>query len=207
MQARVAVGPGLDAERVVVACLRDNEELCRRSVPRDLIEQLGRDLDAETDPSAAPQLEFFQVFCQPTGVDGKTLPRNQAAALDVLLSDRLARLRSAINASFFSLETSDFMRPDRILRLLSATICQGNIKCATKLQAVGFSIKAVLGSAYGLMTKIMANTASSSGTPAELEAALVGSEHFCAFIEFLANQFEVIKINPCRAVFISFYFL
>lgn len=49
-------GPGMNAEEVIIECLRDNWVLCERSVPQDLLEDFGIILENE------PVRYFVYVF-------------------------------------------------------------------------------------------------------------------------------------------------
>ena len=46
-KARLATGPGMDAESVLIECLRGNPDLCDVAVPRDLVVRFGEMLNRE----------------------------------------------------------------------------------------------------------------------------------------------------------------
>jgi hypothetical protein len=130
---------GMNCEGVIVECLRNNTQLCQDSIPRDLLEDFGVLIDASTDPTTSPYLEIFAIACQPCGPESKALHRNQDLVLEVLLSDSLQKFPNFIHDIFFG-NTNDILshcgyKPENIVKLFSATICQGNIRAASKLQA------------------------------------------------------------------------
>ena len=146
-QARLPVTPGLNAEEVIIECVRGNADLCQNQVPRDLLEEFGTLMDQEPDPSDCDQLELFQLMCLPDGPDGRSVPRNQEMVLEVLLSDRLAHLRACQEAVVFGPARSPGAagaKPERIAWLLSACICQNNVKTAAKLQSRRMGIDATM---------------------------------------------------------------
>ena len=68
--------------------------------------------------------------------------------MDVLLSDRLRHFKSCLESLFFtpsggSLATG-LAKPERLVRLLCATICNKNLKAASKLQGKRYTVDATI---------------------------------------------------------------
>jgi hypothetical protein len=76
-KALIHVDPGMNAEAVVMECLRNNTALCQDAVPRDLLEEFGLLVDISPDPSSCINLEFLTILCAPNGEASKPIPRNQ----------------------------------------------------------------------------------------------------------------------------------
>ena len=90
----------MNAEEVIIECLRRNEYLCSEKLPRNLMIEFGELLNNEPDPSSSPILEFFVIACLPDGDTGNALARNQEYAIDVLLSPKLPNIGKAIRGVF-----------------------------------------------------------------------------------------------------------
>ena len=199
-QRRLATGPGLNTEEIIIECLRNNANLCENSTPRDLLEEFGALMDQEPDPSGCNQLELFQILCLPNGPGGKAVPRNQEMVLDVLLSDSLTNVKAALDAVFDETSAGVTSSPETILNLLSATICQSNIKAASKLQGKGVRLETTLHRAHSLLVHLTGSHKTAEDAPVmdrvEEEDALAGSAYFVALIAFLAEQLEANVVDP-----------
>lgn len=146
----------INTEEVIVECLRNNYQLCQDSIPNDLIEELGILMDKEKDITDCMQMEAFLLMCLPKGHGSKAISRNQERVLDVLLSDALINVKRTIHRLFFIPKPTDqnnnnnrsysineetisgeikVKYPDRLISLLSATICKGNRKAARQLES------------------------------------------------------------------------
>jgi hypothetical protein len=77
LKEELVTGPGMNAEAVVVECLRNNTALCQDAVPRDLLEEFGLLVDISPDPTSCINLEFLTILCAPNGEASKPIPRNQ----------------------------------------------------------------------------------------------------------------------------------
>jgi hypothetical protein len=201
-KARCSTSPGLNAEEVVIECLRGNLDVCQTKVPRDLLEEFGLLMDAEPDPSACSQLELFQLMCLPDGPGTKAVPRNQSMVLDVLLSDRLRHLRACVNNVFFSEAPGE--KPERLVLLLAATICDSNLKTAAQLQSKKISIEATVAKMHTTLVAVCLGSYQAlsdrgrMGREAE-NAAVSGHPLFNALLVFLAEQFQVLVVRCCGA--------
>jgi hypothetical protein len=76
--------------------------------------------------------------------------------------------------------------------LLSATICHHNLKAASKLASRRFTIEATL----GCLTSLLSTLTGGGMSVVDEEDALAGSKVFCALLDYLANQLEVLVIDP-----------
>ena len=143
---------GLGAEMVIIECLRNNEDLVKDEVHRDLIETFGEILNAEVDPSESPILDFFSIICRPTnGLSEHVFDRNQQAVLDVLQMPHLERLKSCVEVALGvwkplrpGMTAPECAMPERIVDLLCRITDQGNVRTATRLQRSGVTVEVIL---------------------------------------------------------------
>jgi hypothetical protein len=90
---------GLNAEGVIIECLRDNPGLCNNAVPRDLLDDFAEIINRSADPSNCDELELFEILCQPSD-GGKTIPRNQEMVLDIILADRFTNISNCFESTY-----------------------------------------------------------------------------------------------------------
>jgi hypothetical protein len=193
-KASLPTAPGMNTEEVIIECLRNNWDLCDGAVPRDLLEDFGSLLENEPDPSESDKLDLFRIMCQPIAY-GRTIPRNQEMVVDVLLSDNLPNVQRMLEQVFWSDNSKriSVMKPENVLRVLTATILDGNLACAAKLQGKRFTIDCTVKAIEGLLRQLLEGN---NYTRERAEDAVLESEHFCALIEFLANQLDVLVLDP-----------
>ena len=197
-KAKVLTAPGLNTEEVIIECLRNNLDVCQMKVPRDLLEEFGMMMNAQPDPSACMQLELLQLMCLPEGIGTKAVPRNQSMVLDVLLSDNLQHLKACINDVFFSSAQGE--KPERLVLLLAAAICDGNVTTANQLQGKKISIEATVAKMHTLLVSICLGSykelsdRGKMGRDAE-NAAISTHPLYNALLCFLAEQLDVLVVS------------
>jgi len=202
-KSKVSVAPGLNTEEVIIECLRNNIDVCQTKIPRDLLEEFGILINAEPDPSVCMHLDLFQLMCLPEGIRTKAVPRNQGMVLDVLLSDSLQGLQSSINGAF-SCEAKKDENPERIVRLLAATICDGNVTTAALLQTKRINIEATVEKLHNLLIDICSGSykeLSDRGRMSRVDENIAVSNHahFNALMVFLSELLNVaVVLSKCK---------
>jgi len=197
-KAKVLTAPGLNTEEVIIECLRNNVDVCEMKIPRDLLEEFGILMNAQPDPNSCMQLELFQLMCLPEGFGTKAVPRNQSMVLDVLLSDNLQHLKACINDVFFSSAQGE--KPERLVLLLAAAICDGNVTTANQLQGKKISIEATVAKMHTLLVSICLGSykelsdRGKMGRDAE-NAAISTHPLYNALLCFLAEQLDVLVVS------------
>jgi hypothetical protein len=197
-KAKVLTAPGLNTEEVIIECLRNNVDVCEMKIPRDLLEEFGILMNAQPDPNSCMQLELFQLMCLPEGFGTKAVPRNQSMVLDVLLSDNLQHLKVCINDVFLSNNQAEKM-PERLVLLLAATICDGNVTTAAMLQSKKISIDATVSKMHTLLVTILRSCKNlpdrgQMGIDDEI-LAVSDHRHFNALVIFLAELLGVAVVT------------
>ena len=96
---KLVTGPRLNAEEVIIECIRGNEPLVSEAVPRELFVDFGKQLNMHTasEISSSPLLEFFELCCLPMGSEGNAQLRNQEATANILLSEELKNIRHSLS--------------------------------------------------------------------------------------------------------------
>ena len=201
-------GPDVNTEAVVVECFRGNHDVFRTgTVPRGLFEDFGRLLDnacrpvdegGVSDPSGSEKikvaLDFFAVACLPHGSTGKTVPKNQDLVLETVLSESLVHFRGRLLSIFDQSQAAGagaLSEPSRFLRILSAALCQGNERGATKLQAAGLRLEQTL----GRLAEIMTQRGDEALAP-DSSNAMAGNSLFGALLTLLGFQLETSVVDP-----------
>lgn len=195
LKLQLPVAPGMNAESVVIECLRKNEHLCAEVVTKDLFVTFGHLLNEFPDPSISPVLEFFEIVCCPCD---KAILRNQSITVDVFMSDDLPNLKNCV-ASIFSPNASSHQcaAPERIAKLLSACIVEGNIQTASHLQRNRLTMDANLLVIEGFLTKIKASQDnSSSALSSSSNDELVDDAYLGEMLILLSLMMEILVVDP-----------
>jgi len=203
-RAKVNTMPGLNAEGVIIECLRNNVDVCQMKVPRDLLEEFGVLVNAEVDPSACMQLELFQLMCLPEGFGFKALPRNQGMVLDVLLSDNLQHLKACFDDVFFGDAQGE--KPERLVLLLAAAICNNNFTTAAQLQGKKIGIEATVAKMHTLLVNACMGSYTGLSDRGKISrdtevTALSTHPLFSALLIFLADQLDVLVVSLVPIVY------
>jgi len=197
-KAKVLTAPGLNTEEVIIECLRNNLDVCQTKVPRDLLEEFGILMNAQPDPSACMQLELLQLMCLPEGIGTKAVPRNQSMVLDVLVSDSLKNFQTCIK-EVFSSDANRNAHPERLVLLLAATICDGNVTTAALLQSKKISIDKTVAKMHALLVTICPGSYKELSGQSQMSrnaenTAVSDHKYFKALIIFLAEQLDVTAV-------------
>eukprot|EP00615_Pteridomonas_danica_P005853 CAMPEP_0114339576 /NCGR_PEP_ID=MMETSP0101-20121206/7817_1 /TAXON_ID=38822 ORGANISM="Pteridomonas danica, Strain PT" /NCGR_SAMPLE_ID=MMETSP0101 /ASSEMBLY_ACC=CAM_ASM_000211 /LENGTH=2941 /DNA_ID=CAMNT_0001472581 /DNA_START=113 /DNA_END=8938 /DNA_ORIENTATION=+ len=179
LKQQLPISPGMNAEAVVIECLRKNEHLCSEVVTRELFVTFGHILNEFPDPSVSPVLEFFEIVCRPCN---KAIIRNQSWTVDVFLSDDLPNLKNCV-ASVFGIG-NPCAAPDRIARLLCACIAEDNIQTASHLQRSRLTMDANLLVIEGFITKI------------KEQEDIVDDAHLGEMLQLLALMMDILVVDP-----------
>jgi hypothetical protein len=137
-------------------------------------------------------------MCLPEGIGTKAVPRNQSMVLDVLLSDNLQHLKACINDVFFSSAQGE--KPERLVLLLAAAICDGNVTTASQLQGKKISIEATVAKMHTLLVSICLGSykelsdRGKMGRDAE-NTAISTHPLYNALLCFLAEQLDVLVVS------------
>jgi hypothetical protein len=103
--------------------------------------------------------------------------------LDVILSDRLEFVGRCIEIAYRGVAT--VACPDKIIRLLSATIAQGNVISASKLQEKRYTLDAslsLLDKAISMLKKVEAAASQLNSGEAVVENLLLSDPRFCSMV-------------------------
>ena len=185
--------PGMGAELVVIECLRGNFFLCEEVLPRDLFETFGELVnECPGDPSKSPFLDFFLIACQPAGHAGKALPRNQAYALEVFLSDKLPALRLSVETAM-GVGLGKCELPGRLVELLSACVAGGNAQNSATLQQHKLTMEAGLNI---IETLIERNKEEAGGDDDSVRVALLGDRYLRHLVLLFSSQMENLVVDP-----------
>jgi hypothetical protein len=179
LKLQLPVSPGMNAESVVIECLRGNEHLCSEVVTRELFVTFGHLLNEFPDPSISPVLEFFEIVCCPCG---KAILRNQSITVDVFMSDDLPNLKNCVTSIFTN--GSQCAAPERIAKLLCACIVEGNIQTASQLQRNRLTMDSNLVVLEGFINKVQEN-------PDVVDEAFLGE-----MLQLLSLMMEILVVDP-----------
>jgi hypothetical protein len=112
--------------------------------------------------------------------------------LDVILSDRLQFVGRCIDSAYRGAAT--VACPDKILRLLSATIAQGNVASASKLQEKRFTLDAslsLLDQMISMLNEVEVASSQISFGEAVVDDVLIIDHRFCSMVaESLASEYS-----------------
>jgi hypothetical protein len=104
--------------------------------------------------------------------------------LDVILSDRLDFVGRCIECAYRGAAT--VACPDKILRLLSATIAQGNVTSASKLQEKRYTLDASLSlidQAISMLKVVEVAALQFISGEAVIDKLLISDRRFCSMVE------------------------
>jgi hypothetical protein len=178
---QLPISPGMNAESVVIECLRANEHLCAEVVSRELFVTFGHILNEFPDPSVSPVLEFFEIVCKPCN---KAILRNQTLTVDVFLSEDLPNLKNCV-ASVFGIG-AQCEAPERIAKLLCACIAEGNIQTASHLQRSRLTMDANLLVIEGFINKVKEKE----------DESIIENAHLAEMIQLLASMMDILVVDP-----------
>jgi len=190
MAEQIPTDPGLGVEQVIIECLRGNEYLCDEKVPRDLFEDFAQLLNNEPDISASPLLEIFTILCIPEGTPNI---RNQEYTVDVFTSEILGDLRATIQG-VFGVGSVLCSSPEKIVRLICATIEGHNASNAMRLQSIELSMDNAIAVANKQLAKVQEQCLPEE--TARRNRLLLQDEYFMSMLELLHLQMAVLVLDP-----------